>query len=107
MNKFVSIEYTPKVEVTDSESLALVYTPGVANASNEIKNDVSKSYDYTNRENTVGVFAYEYDKALERAIFLKNVLNIDAYPFEISEISAEKLKVSRRNKIISEVKKYV
>lgn len=97
MTKFVSIEYTPKVKVTDSETLALVYTPGVAYASNSVKNNLSLSYELTNRENTVGVFAYDYEKALNRAIFLKDILNIDAYPFEISEISVEKIKFILKN----------
>ena len=95
--KYTSIEYTPKVKVEDKQTLALVYTPGVAFASKEIAKDSALSYKYTNRENTVGVFANDYKKALERAIFLKSTLNIDAYPFEIKDTSFEKVKFVLQN----------
>ncbi len=86
------IEFIPKIKVTDKKSLALVYTPGVSEACLKIKDDVECSYDYTNRENTVGVFAYEYEKALQRCLFLKSSINVDAYPFEIPQVNSEKLK---------------
>ncbi len=95
--KFQSIEFTPKVKVEDKQTLALVYTPGVAFASKEIAKDTALSYKYTNRENTVGVFANSYSKALERAIFLKSTLNIDALPFEIKDTSFEKVKFILQN----------
>ena len=86
------IKIVPKVEVEDKESLALVYTPGVAAACTEITKNDEFSFDYTNRENSVAVIAFSYSEALKRAIFLKSSLNIDAYPFEISSFDKDKIK---------------
>lgn len=93
----MGLKFIPKVKITDKHSLAVIYTPGVASACLEIKDDVNKSYDYTNRENTVGVFALEYSKALKRAEFLKNSLYIDAVPFEISSDKKEDIKLVVEN----------
>ncbi len=82
----------PKIQITDKHSLAVIYTPGVADACLKIKENIQFSYDYTNRENTVGVFAYEYNTALKRAEFLKAALGIDALPFEISSKNPNDLK---------------
>jgi len=49
------LEVTPRAEVSDQESLALAYTPGVAQPCLEIKKDVNKSYELTRRWNTVAV----------------------------------------------------
>ncbi len=84
--KFRRIKIKPKFDVNDKETLSLVYTPGVGAACKEIEKDVEKSFDLTNRENSVAVISKEYSKALERAIFLKMTLEIDAYPFEISDV---------------------
>ncbi len=97
MGHYNGIEFIPKVEVTDKDSLALVYTPGVGAACLEIKNNPETSYDYTNRENMVGVFAYDYEQALQRAMFLKSAINVDACPFEIPKVSVEKLKFILEN----------
>ena len=97
MEKYTSIEYTPKISVNDKETLAIVYTPGVAFSSKEIAKDVQNSYEYTNRENTVAVFAQNWEQALNRAIFLKSALNIDAYPFELKEASFETVKFLLEN----------
>lgn len=80
--QFSSIEFIPKVEPDDLEVLSLIYTPGVGQACLKIKDDVANSYIYTNRSNSVAVVSFNYEKSLKRAIFLKNTLNIDAYPFE-------------------------
>jgi len=93
----MGLKFVPKVKVTDKHSLAVIYTPGVASACLEIREDVKKSFDYTNRENSVGVFAFEYEKALKRAEFLKNSLNIDAVPFEISSDKKEDIKLVVEN----------
>lgn len=93
----MGLKYIPKVKVTDKHSLAVVYTPGVAAACLKIVENQDSAFDYTNRENTVGVFALEYEKALKRAEFLKNALNIDAVPIEINTTKAEEIKMVVEN----------
>lgn len=93
----MGIKFVPKVKVTDKHSLSVIYTPGVASACLKIKENENASYDYTNRENTVGVFAFEYDKALKRAEFLKAALGIDAIPFEINTDKQEDIKLVVEN----------
>lgn len=93
----MGLKYIPKVKVTDKHSLAIVYTPGVAAACLKIVENQDSAFDYTNRENTVGVFALEYEKALKRAEFLKNALNIDAVPIEINSSKAEEIKTVVEN----------
>lgn len=92
MGIFNGIKIVPKVEVKDKYSLSLVYTPGVAASCLEIAKDEESSFDYTNRENSVAVVSYDYNESLKRAIFLKSVLNIDAYPLEIKNVSLDKIK---------------
>ena len=49
------IELQPRMPLTNKEDLSVAYTPGVAAPCMEIHKDVSKSYDYTRRWNTVAV----------------------------------------------------
>jgi len=49
------IEITPRTTAKSKEALSIAYTPGVAEPCLEISKDVSKSYDYTRRWNTVAV----------------------------------------------------
>lgn len=49
------IEVTPRVRVSDRESLSLAYTPGVAEPCMAIHADVEKSYELTRRSNLVAV----------------------------------------------------
>ena len=49
------LEIQPRAGVSNKDELSLAYTPGVAAACLEIKDDVSKSYDLTRRWNTVAV----------------------------------------------------
>lgn len=93
MSKYKGIKIISKVEVNDKEALAIVYTPGVAASCLEIKEKPETSFDYTNRENSVAVISFDYEQSLERAIFLKSALHIDAYPFEISTKDTEKIKL--------------
>lgn len=93
MVKYNGIKIVSKVEVKDKNTLAIVYTPGVAASCLKIKENPECSYDYTNRENSVAVISFDYDKSLERAIFLKSTLGIDAYPFEISSQNKVKIKL--------------
>lgn len=82
---YKSIEYIPKIEPESLEILSLIYTPGVGHACMEIKDNDGLSYMYTNRENSVAILSFDYEKSLKRAIFLKDSLNIDAYPFEVTK----------------------
>lgn len=86
--QYRSIEFVPKIEPKNLEVLSLIYTPGVGHACLKIKEDVKNSFVYTNRANSVAVLSFDYQRALKRAMFLKDTLNIDAYPFEISPSSA-------------------
>ena len=45
------LEIQPRAGVSNKDELSLAYTPGVAAACLEIKDDVSKSYDLTRRWN--------------------------------------------------------
>ncbi len=93
MAKFNGIKIVSKVEIKDKNALAIVYTPGVAASCLKIKENPDSSFDYTNRENSVAVISFDYSKSLERSIFLKSVLGIDAYPFEISSQNPQKIKL--------------
>ncbi len=93
----MGLKTVPKVKISDKHSLAVIYTPGVAAACMKIKENPQLSYDYTNRENTVGVFAYDYSIALKRSEFLKMALNIDAIPFEISSNNPKDIKLVIEN----------
>lgn len=89
--QYKSIDFVPKIEPESLEVLSLIYTPGVGEACMKIKENDGLSYMYTNRENSVGVISIDYEKSLKRAIFLKDTLNIDAYPFEIESKDSIKL----------------
>lgn len=80
--QYRGIEFIPKIELDSLEVLSLIYTPGVGHACMKIKENDGLSYLYTNRENSVAVLSFDYEISLKRAIFLKDTLNIDAYPFE-------------------------
>ena len=49
------IEVVSRTAVTDSTSLSLAYTPGVAEPCLEIQKDIDKSYQLTRRSNLVAV----------------------------------------------------
>ncbi len=49
------IELQPRMPLANKNDLSVAYTPGVAAPCMEIHKDVSKSYDYTRRWNTVAV----------------------------------------------------
>ena len=86
-----------KTPVTDSEALAVVYTPGVAKPCLEIQKDEQISFPYTMRGNTIGIVSngssvYGLGEAgaeasipiLEsKAILHKHLANIDAVPIAI------------------------
>lgn len=51
------IEIVPKIKVSDKETLALVYTPGVGQACEAIAADPAESYSLTGRGNTVAIIS--------------------------------------------------
>ncbi len=83
--QYSAIEFIPKIEPDSLEVLSLIYTPGVGHACMAIKENDGLSYMYTNRENQVAVVSFDYKVSLKRAIFLKDTLNIDAFPFECAK----------------------
>ncbi len=97
MKQYNGIKIVSKAEVSSKDELAIIYTPGVAASCLKIKDDIETSYDYTNRENSVAVISFDYQKSLKRAIFLKNTLGIDAYPLEISSTEKDKIKLVVEN----------
>lgn len=89
--QFKGINIVPKVQVKDRDSLSYVYTPGVGSSCMAIKQNMQASFIYTNRINSVAVISKDYTTALNRAIFLKNTLLIDAYPLCINDMTVENL----------------
>ena len=89
---FKSFEIISKIDV-DAKSLSMIYTPGVGVSCQKIAEDVENSWVLTNRINSIAVISTDYTKSLKRAIFLKDALQIDAYPFEISDLSQIKFVV--------------
>ena len=96
-----------KVTIRDSEGLSLAYTPGVATPCLEIQTDISKSYELTNRANSILVLtdSSKFCNLEEKKCFLttktirgkwnnnapmvylesftiyyKHISNVDAYP---------------------------
>ena len=80
---YKSFEIIPKMEVT-AQNLGMIYTPGVGASCQKIAMDSDNSWVLTNRINSVAVISDDYESSLKRAIFLKDTLQIDAYPFELS-----------------------
>ena len=85
MPQFNYFKIVPKVQIEDKDVLSLVYTPGVGACCQAIAKNPEASKIYTNTINSVAVVAFDYAEALKRAIFLKSVLLIDAYPLVISK----------------------
>ena len=83
MPQYRGFKTIPKIAIDDKDTLSLVYTPGVGSSCLKIAQNPEAAMVYTNRINSVAVIAFDYDKALERAIFLKSTLLIDAYPLVI------------------------
>lgn len=51
------VEISPKIAISTMEELSLLYSPGVAAPSLEIKRDTQKAYDYTAKGNTVAIIS--------------------------------------------------
>lgn len=86
-----NIEVKLKLEIEDKQTLALVYTPGVAKSCLEIKENYDRVFELTNRSNSIAILSYNYETSLKRAVYLKKTASIDAYPFEIKKCSKEDL----------------
>lgn len=98
MPQYKGFKTVPKIAIDDKDTLSLVYTPGVGASCLKIAENPEAAAVYTNKINSVAVIAFDYEKALERAIFLKSVLLIDAYPLVISkETTKEDLKFAIEN----------
>ncbi len=77
----------PKIPVSDTFALSVIYTPGVAEPCKEIERDAAASYVYTWRWNAVAVVGQEAKVARldAAAIALKNLAGIDAVPLVVQE----------------------
>ncbi|MCX6723711.1 MAG: NAD-dependent malic enzyme [Candidatus Staskawiczbacteria bacterium] len=98
------IEIRPKIKVS-KRNLGLIYTPGVVEVTREIANNPEKSYEYTGRGNnvaiitdgsrTLGVGNTVPEASLPvmegKAMFLKLLAGVDAYPLCLNTKSKEEI----------------
>ncbi|MDD3803276.1 MAG: NADP-dependent malic enzyme, partial [bacterium] len=98
------IEIRIKKVCESKDDLSLAYTPGVADPCLEIEKDKSKSYEYTNRGNLVGVIsngtavlglgdigADASKPVMEgKSVLFKKFAGIDAFDIEINERDPER-----------------
>lgn len=85
MPHYKGFKTVPKIAIDNKETLSLVYTPGVGSSCLKIQENPEAVSILTNKINSVAVIGFNYDEALQRAIFLKSVLLIDAYPFVVDK----------------------
>lgn len=78
-------EVSSKIEVADSYSLSLVYTPGVGAVSTKIAEDPKESFELTNRANSYAVILNNSSKKV------KLPTGIDAYPFILNVSNPEEI----------------
>lgn len=97
MPQYQGFKTVPKIAVEDKDTLSLVYTPGVGSSCLAISKNPEAASVYTNKINSVAVISFDYEKALKRAIFLKSVLLIDAYPLVIKETTKGNIKFAVEN----------
>ncbi len=97
MPQYKGLKTVPKIAINDKEILSLVYTPGVGSSCLKIAEVPEAVSVYTNKINSVAVFAFDYEQALKRSIFLKSTLLIDAYPLVIKQTTKEDLKLVIEN----------
>lgn len=93
-----AIGVRPKIPVSDSFALSVIYTPGVAEPCKEIARDPAASYVYTWRWNAVAVVGSQTAGArlAAAAIALRNLAGIDAVPLAIDESGGAAADVLRR-----------
>lgn len=97
MPQYQGFKTVPKIAVEDKDTLSLVYTPGVGSSCLAISKNPEAASVYTNKINSVAVISFDYEKSLKRAIFLKSVLLIDAYPLVIKETTKGNIKFALEN----------
>ena len=98
MPQYKYFKTVPKIAIDDKDTLSLVYTPGVGSSCLKIAQRPEAVNIYTNKINSVAVIAFDYEEALERAIFLKSVLMIDAYSLVVDEdVTKEDFKFAVEN----------
>jgi len=99
------IGITPKIPIRDTETLSLVYTPGVASPCKAIHQNSLTSFDYTMRGNTVAVIsdgssvyglgnvgANAAIPMLEaKSVFHKTLAGIDAFPIALDTQSIDEI----------------
>lgn len=90
MPQYKGFKTVPKIAIDDKDTLSLVYTPGVGACCLKISENPEAATVFTNKINSVAVIDFDYEKALKRAIFLKSVLLIDAYPLVVKENTSKK-----------------
>lgn len=92
------IGVSSKVPIRDRSVLSLVYTPGVAEACLEIKDDPTRSYDLTCRGNTVAIMSdgsdlfgseggsplAELPIAEAKSVIFKTFAGVDAFPLTLA-----------------------
>lgn len=92
-------EIKPRIAIKDSYSLSLVYTPGVGRVSTEVAENPEKSFELTNRANSVAVIsdnsvtgALSKIPMLEmKAVYYNNFAGIDAYPLSLDTFDAKEI----------------
>lgn len=90
-------EISPKIAVKDSYSLSLVYTPGVGRVSTEIAENPEKSFELTNRANSIaiitdnsGMGSLSKIPVVEmKAVLYNKFVGIDAYPIVLETSDTE------------------
>jgi malate dehydrogenase (oxaloacetate-decarboxylating) len=99
------LEVKSRIKVNDSEVLSLVYSPGVADVCEIIKQNPKATFEYTNRWNNIAIISdgsavlglgnIGPEAALPvmegKAILFKQFGNIDAFPLCISTQEPEKI----------------
>ncbi len=99
------LEVKSKIPVENSETLSLVYTPGVADVSSTIAKDKKMVYDYTIKRNTIGVVTdgsavlglgnIGPEAALPvmegKALLFKELAGVDAFPICLATQDTEEI----------------
>jgi len=92
-------EISPKIAIKDSYTLSLVYTPGVGKVSTEIAENPEKSFELTNRANSVAVISDDSETGSlskipvveMKAVLYNKFAGIDAYPLVLETFDATEI----------------